>query len=195
MKKRTKGLVVLAAGAALTLPSGATLALWHRSEPLPESQVTTGVLDLEWSPALTEGADRITWTWQHDNDQGQRVTTALSMNAIAAGALQFSPGDVLTGTTYVDATLAGRNIIATLSYNREGLIAGNWVTAEDATVTLGAPGEATMAGEITGMRATRTRIPVTVEIEFPTRPTGVDEVSFDINALTVYLTQTRPATS
>ena len=201
MKKRTKGLVVLAAGAALTLTSGATLALWRASEPLPESQVTTGVLDLAWPGTAHRTPESgypvvqpITWEVQR-RGSGDFQPVAVSGPNVS----RFEAGDVLRGSTSVDATLLGANLLADLEWDGElydrATVDQPWTLVTDRdnplipasalTVTIDGNEHAAPLIDLTSRRPS---IPVTVAF---TIPQVQGDAQLDLGAIRLVLTQRR----
>ncbi|MCL1900038.1 MAG: hypothetical protein FWG11_05950 [Promicromonosporaceae bacterium] len=111
MKKRSKALAAVAAGALLVVP-GATFALWTDTASLGADSVRTGQLALDWGAPLA---------WSVD---GQPVTNARL-------------GDTLVGTTTVDASLLGRNLSGDLTYDAANLLDSNWIAPSAVVITVG----------------------------------------------------------
>lgn len=99
MRNRTKGAVAAAAGAAL-LVGGGTFALWSDSADVAGGTITNGTLDVT--------ASAITWTdVSPDRADSPHAITDLT-------TWRMVPGDVVEGTTEVEVTLVGDNLVAEL---------------------------------------------------------------------------------
>ena len=95
MNKLVKGSIAGAAGIALLLGGGATLASWNSSIDAGAGSISAGTLDIQSSTTVPSG-----WT---DQDGG----------AVDLTAYKIVPGDVLTYTATFDVTAIGDNLKAT----------------------------------------------------------------------------------
>ncbi|MBO0923061.1 alternate-type signal peptide domain-containing protein [Cellulomonas sp. zg-ZUI199] len=99
MKNRTKGVVAGVAGVAL-LAGGTTFALWSDSADVAGGTITNGKLDVEasalaWVDASPDRADK-----------GHAISNLTTWRMV--------PGDVVEGTSEIDVTLVGDNLVAEL---------------------------------------------------------------------------------
>jgi hypothetical protein len=153
MKIRTKALVALTVGAAMTTGVGTTFAQWTDSASIGDATVRTGHL------SLSNIDSPVVWTV---NGQDRPAT----------------PGETLVGRTYVDASLAGKNLEATLTTDINGLLTGNWIPQSNLSVDVGDVADG--------------RIPITVSILIPPcQPGG----TFAVNSLNMQLNQQRAGQS
>ncbi len=106
-KARAKGVLAIAAGAALLLGGGYTYAYWSTSAAISSSAVQAGDLN------LTLGTG--TWTLDGAVTDPTQITGSLS-------AVHVVPGDVLTLTQPVTVTLVGDTIAADLSTSIDSAI-------------------------------------------------------------------------
>ncbi|MBO0899659.1 alternate-type signal peptide domain-containing protein [Cellulomonas sp. zg-ZUI22] len=113
MKNRTKGVVAGVAGVAL-LAGGTTFALWSDSADVAGGTITNGKLDVEasalaWVDASPDRADK-----------GHAISNLTTWRMV--------PGDVVEGTSEIDVTLVGDNLVAELGVD---------TTASDADLPAG----------------------------------------------------------
>jgi alternate signal-mediated exported protein len=105
MNKLIKGSIASAAGIALLLGGGATLASWNSSVTAAETgsaaTITAGTLD------VAAHADQGVWTLK-------RATTA-SPTVVNIATVRIVPGDTLTYTKKFNITATGDNLKATLA--------------------------------------------------------------------------------
>lgn len=177
MKGRTKGVLAIAAGAALLLGGGYTYAYWSTSATLTDSAVQAGDLNLE----LGDG------TWTLDG-----VLTAPAPVTGPLDAVRIVPGDVLTLTQPVTVTLVGDTIAADLSTSFDSAIPAD--LAPYVTVGFSATGFGTAGtGDVYRITPAAGNAPIegtaTVTITFSgdtpdrvgvTQTINLDEVAFNL---------------
>lgn len=130
MRNRTKGAVAGVAGVALLL-GGTTFALWSAQDSVAGGVITNGTLAVD--------AGEITWVDVSPDrtDSPHPITDT--------GTWRMVPGDVVEGTSAIEVTLVGDNLVAELGVGTTGpgsLPEGISVTyaVEDATGTVLATG-------------------------------------------------------
>ncbi|MFD5215150.1 alternate-type signal peptide domain-containing protein [Microbacterium sp. NPDC058345] len=167
-KARTKAIVAIAAGAALLLGGGTTLAYWSTSETL--GAVTVGSGDLAIS---TPGAQ--TWTLN-----GNPVADITDVSIV--------PGDVVTATQTATLTLVGDNLEATLAATLTGAELPADVIAPTPTVSVP---EVTDITALTPENANGKTVTVTVSYTFPAETENRDltNAKFEFGSVALTLTQ------
>jgi alternate signal-mediated exported protein len=114
-KKRRKGLVWVAGGAALLL-GGSTFALWSASDTFAGGTITAGDLNLVQTADTTfwdVSADRIDATATVLGTDGSQPAHALTPTD--ASTWRMVPGDKVAAAFSADVTLEGDNLVGLLS--------------------------------------------------------------------------------
>lgn len=166
-RTRTKAIIAIAAGAALLLGGGTTLAYWTTSQTLDVGTVTSGDLELGTPTAAV-------WTLN-----GAPVADI--------SAVKIVPGDVVVMTQTSTLTLVGDNLEATLTATLEDAVLPSEVTAPAPVVSVaGATDVTALTDANNGAVAT-----VTVTYTFPTSTTNRDltNASLDFGDVNLTLTQ------
>ena len=183
MKMKTKAIYAGVAGLSLLTATGGSLALFHAADSLDGASVSTGALDLVEH-------DR-SWTWEHEKTvDGQRKVDR-DLETLPA---VVNPGDRLTGTTTIDATLEGRTIEARL--DAAHAFGGNdWLDNAEVVLTLdGVVVQSNRPGLTEAAAPTReqsgTAIPVQIDILVPATGVGADPVDIGLGSVDVTLVQT-----
>ncbi|MGW6226276.1 alternate-type signal peptide domain-containing protein [Cellulosimicrobium cellulans] len=166
-----KGTVAAAAGVAVLLGGAGTFALWNQSGAISGAATETGTLTADFSG---------TTSWQD--------VTPGAGNAIAdIAAFRMVPGDILEGTTTVEVTATGENLLvdATLDSTTANLPEG-----VDATVLLS---DGTASGEtleLTGSNAgTVYDLTATVTLSFDEGSEASQGATVDLTKVNVDLQQ------
>jgi len=107
MNKLLKGSVAGAAGVALLLGGAGSFALWNSTQELNVGSVASGTL------SISAVADTAVWT---DVSTG----TAAVINI---ADFKIAPGDTIKLTQDVEIDAVGDNLLATLSYDADSLVA------------------------------------------------------------------------
>lgn len=180
-KKHTKlkaGLAI-AAGAALLLGGGTTVAYWSTQASLGAVQIETGDLNLE----LTG-----TGTWELN---GVIVANSTSGDLSDLGDVRIVPGDVLTLQQSMDVTVVGDTMEADLEVDTEGLVDPALAGAIDVDFavqgqTESTPGVYRFDQSATGLQATVTVTfdAATPDREFVNSQINLDEVDFVLTQAT-----------
>ena len=108
MKKSTKGTIAIAAGIALLLGGGGSLAYWQGSAQISSATIQTGELNV----ALTSGA-----TWQV-----KRGSTTTDITSTLA-SFKMVPGDTVVYTVPFQTKANGTNLTAAGAINWGGYAA------------------------------------------------------------------------
>ena len=112
MRKRIRvraGVAGVAGAALLALSTGSTYALWADQAAFGAAgdTIQTGDLRLEHSAEHADGIAHAGWVWAVDGVAvGGSPATSLGPDLVG--------GETITATTYVDATLIGTTLVATL---------------------------------------------------------------------------------
>lgn len=175
MSSRTKAIVAITAGTALLLGGGGTLAYWSTEQALTAGTVTSGDLDL----ALNAGA---TWTLK-----GVLDASATPIAAADVTDVRIVPGDVLTLTQPVTATLVGDTLEADLTVTLPSALApaGDFnVEFEITGMTESAPNTFRLSPADSGTALTAT-LTITFDENTPDRDSvntaiNLDEVTFTL---------------
>lgn len=114
-KKRRKGLVWVAGGAALLL-GGSTFALWSASDTFAGGTITAGDLN------LVQSADTTFWDASSDRADATATITGTDGSQLAhaldpadAATWRMVPGDKVAAAFSADVTLEGDNLVGLLS--------------------------------------------------------------------------------
>jgi alternate signal-mediated exported protein len=169
MRTRTKAWIAGAAGAAVLLGTGGTLALWQDESRLTGNTITTG--------RLAVSADAMSWT-DESTSPGTPIGTIDDFRLV--------PGDVVEGRAVVRTTVEGDNLEAALS------LAGDQELVERAGRLDVDVDVVDVAGTLAGEQEAAT---VVVRITFPLTPDAphLDDTAstVDLGDLEVVLTQVR----
>jgi alternate signal-mediated exported protein len=177
MNNRKRAIVALAAGTLLLgTTSGQTFATWQTSRNLQGSPIYTG----EFALAPTSGNVATGWTWTITG-RSTNPTPTSTTNVLDT---YIQPGDTIVAKTYVNASLAGTNLVATLTpsnltglnvTNRTTGVADSGVNPPALTWTTSVKVGNPVAASVT-MGATQNNVPVTVTIQVP-RPCNPGETT------------------
>lgn len=164
---RTKAIIAIAAGAALLLGGGTTLAYWSTSQVLDVGTIDSGDLNM-----VTSGTP--TWTLQG-------VTDAAAAAISDPTLVQIVPGDVLVMTQDVTLTVQGDTLTAELAVAQATVPEGLTATVNSTGVTPDAITEADDGKTVT----------VTVTITFDGATANREKVNtpFDLGDVTLTLSQ------
>lgn len=166
-RTRTKAIIAIAAGAALLLGGGTTLAYWSTSQVLDVGTINSGDLDM-----VASGTPA--WTLQG-------VADAAPTSVPDPTLVKIVPGDVLVMTQDVTLTVQGDTLTAELAILQETVPEGLTATVDSAGVT---PDAITAADD--GKTVT-----VTVTITFDGATANREKVNtpFDLGDVTLTLSQ------
>ncbi len=173
---RLKGIVAIAAGAALLVGGTGVFAYWSTQQSLSVDDVQAGDLDL----TLGDGE------WTLDGVLG----TPNVIPAANLGNVRIVPGDVLTLAQDIDVTLVGTTIEAILATDLTGVVPAGLASYVDIAFDPGV-GTAEGTNAVRLVPADSGTIEATVTITFdPATPDqdGTNE-TLDLSALTFTLTQ------
>lgn len=166
-KTRTKAIIAIAAGAALLLGGGTTLAYWSTSQVLDVGTINSGDLNM-----VTSGTPA--WTLQG-------VADAAPSTVADPTAVEIVPGDVLTMTQDVTLTVQGDTLTAELAIAQGTIPTGLTATVESAGVTPTAITEADDGKTVT--------VTVTITFDGATANRDLVNTAFDLGDVTLTLSQ------
>lgn len=164
---RTKAIIAIAAGAALLLGGGTTLAYWSATQTIPAGTIESGDLNL-----ALDGTP--TWTLEGVLDAAPAPVADITDVLIV-------PGDVVTLEQDVTLTLVGTTLEAAL-------------VVDEGTVPAGLTATVTTTGvDAANLTAADNNSTITVNVAFEFDPTTADRddvnTSFDLSSVLLTLTQ------
>ncbi|MCA5892131.1 alternate-type signal peptide domain-containing protein [Isoptericola sp. NEAU-Y5] len=170
-KSAVKGAVAAAAGVAVLLGGAGTFALWNQSGSIGTVGTQTGALSATFS-------DQTTW---------KDVTDGADNDIADIAAFRMVPGDTVVGTTTVDVTATGENLLVDA-----GLDAGaaNLPEGVTATVLLSDGTDSGAALELEGSNeGTLHRLTADVTLTFDPDTEGSENTAIDLTNVKVDLQQ------